>query len=126
LARRRLGRARHLAHGSGTGIPDRVDDAVAAAGFLRSIAVLVALVAAAAFAQVAITLFLCLLPSHPLTRNPWIENADLRLAGPLLGLLLVAVSEELVFRRFFFTLLEPWHTRGAVCTIPSISWVAGV
>ncbi len=51
--------------------------------------------------------------------TPLIPDAHVRAADLLLGLVLVAVSEELVFRRFLFALLERWCKKGLTIILMS-------
>jgi len=48
-----------------------------------------------------------------------IPDAHVRVADLLLGLFLVALSEELVFRRFLFAIIERWSQKGLVVILIS-------
>jgi uncharacterized protein len=91
------------------------------AGLVTSVLALSILVAAELVEQIA---------AYPVLRHylrimelssiPVVPDAHLRLADLALGLLLVAVSEELVFRRFLFAIIERWSQNGiAVILISS-------
>src|SRR5260370_8907625 len=82
-------------------------------GVAASLVVLLVLVAAELAEQLA---FYPVLHDYfrilDLSSIPVIPDALIRAADPLLGLLVVALSEELVFRRFLFAVIERWSQKG--------------
>ena len=89
-------------------------------GVVTSLVVLLILVAAELAQQLAVYPVL-----HDyfrileLSSTPVIPDARVRVADLLFGLFLVALSEELVFRRFLFAIIEQWSQKGLVVILIS-------